>query len=174
MSRKQIISALAAVLLLFSWLSQQFLFERWNGRLADLRAALGTYQTYQSNNALFNALRPLTPIEQRDGLWQLQSQNYRSGLTALRQALATEREPELRKAIEQRTAEYMQSLAGRPELGGRTNEVASVQAQLEVLQEELQREEQDIERKKTLSQRVLWAFYILGSLLVLVAGLLHE
>src|SRR5262249_13770868 len=50
-----LIASSGAVLLLASWAFQQTLLDQANGEMQAIANAEGVYQTYQSNNALFNA-----------------------------------------------------------------------------------------------------------------------
>ena len=80
---------LGTVGLLGLWLYQQTGVEHRTAELQRLAAARGVFQTYQFNNALFNAVNELTGKDKArsDKLRAFQTYNYELGLTAIEEAL---------------------------------------------------------------------------------------
>lgn len=158
---KQTLVVLGSLLLLFSWLSQQFLFEKWNERLAAIQDAHRDFYTYQSNNALFNVVYEITPTDRQARVRDLQIQNYRYGLQRLRENLS----PERLQSLEPKIVSHQQQLTGLPE------QLARMQAEIDVIQGEFSQERKEIAQNKARAQWVFWGLYIVGSLLVIAASL---
>jgi hypothetical protein len=160
----KILSLCGSAVLLFAWSVQQLKYEAWNGRLAELNTALAVYQTYQSNNALFNVLSKITPKSEQGSLRQLQVQNYQYGLNALDATVAVDRRPEL-------DAEVAVNEKRQPNILNKIYpEFAYTQARLEVLQQSFYSERADIAVQKSLWRTMFTNLYLLGSLLVLSAA----
>lgn len=155
------LSILGALLLLSAWLTQQFLFDKWAERVATIDRAQSDFYTYQSNNSLFNVLFEIASPSKRTSLRHFQTRNYQFGLTHLRKALSEERLKKLDNKIAQKTREmsYLKDLA-------------SIQAELEIIQDEFEKEKEDIEQSKHSAQKVFWLLYLLGSTTMLLGNLL--
>jgi hypothetical protein len=93
----EIFPVLGTVGLLGLWLYQQTGVERRTGELARLSAARSVYQTYQSNNAVFNAINEIVKDkpELSENLRNFQTYNYELGLYAIENVLS----PDERKGI---------------------------------------------------------------------------
>jgi hypothetical protein len=154
---------LGAMTLLFAWLTQQFLYERWNGRLSAIATAESVFYTYQSNNALFNALFELTPESKQGRLRDLQQANYRDGLAALQKQVPEDK----RRSVGARTAELEKRYSS---LGA----LAPIQAELTSIQEFFQEAKERTAQEKAFWQKTFWGLYVLGSLLVLVGNIYKE
>jgi len=83
----EVLPALATVLLLGLWLYQQTELERRSRELQKLAAARAVYQTYQSNNAIFNAVNEVATAAKSERIRQFQIYNYELGLRAIEDAL---------------------------------------------------------------------------------------
>ena len=164
----QILTAVGALLLFLAWAAQQFLYEKWKGRLAEISEAHRTYETYQSNNALFNALIEVTPREKHSKVRELQQRNYRLGLQRLRESLSGEQEKQLDSKIEERTQHYRGQFP--PEVFG--SDLAAIQAELEIIQIEHNHEKESIAVQKATAQRIFWALYAIGSVAVIIGQVL--
>ena len=68
--------ALATVLLLGLWLYQQTEVEQRSRELQRLTSARAVYQTYQSNNAIFNAVNEVVEDVKSEKIRQFQIYNY--------------------------------------------------------------------------------------------------
>jgi hypothetical protein len=159
---KTLLATLGALLLLGSWVAQQFFTDRWSGRLAEIQAALTHFYIYQSNKSLFDAFYLLSPQPSHDALFKLQKENYAYGLERLRSSLSEERKAELSPLIAKQAKEY----AGM-------GEYAQFQAEIVVIQLQLFKERDAIAAAKARAQKVFWAFYLLGSILVVASGFLQ-
>jgi hypothetical protein len=155
----KILTSCGALLLLCAWLTQQFLNDKWNSRLVRLAAARAAFQAYQSNNALFNAFVTIAPNGKEDDVRKLQMQNYRFGLQELREALPEGRLRSLDSRIKERAKERS---------GYADPEMALMQGELEVIQEDAVAEALAIRQAKSNSQMLFSGLYICGSLLALV------
>jgi hypothetical protein len=153
------------LILLISWITRTFLFERWNRRLADIRAARSDYFTYQSNNALFSAVTKTANRELWDELWDLQNRNYEYGLTHLRDVLSKQRQHHLDQKIHEMS--HKDPYLAMGEHGYRAAEVV-------VVQEELLKEKAAIELYEHHSEIAFWFLYFAGSAIILMGNLFPE
>jgi hypothetical protein len=174
----RVVSAAGAVLLFGAWLLQATLVDRANDALSRVDDASRVYQTYQSNNALFNALlvsiadaRRLTygdynyPSKDARSVQQvnyetvrkMQATNYELGLADMERAL----EPSVRRTIPPADVEAPPAEA-----------LERIQTRLERIQVALR------ERRSSLvdhKHRVYWVFfsvYLFGSLAVVAASVI--
>jgi len=83
----EVLPALATVLLLGLWFYQQTEVERRSRELQKLSSARAVYQTYQSNNAVFNAVNELAGSAKSKRIRDFQIYNYELGLHAIEDAL---------------------------------------------------------------------------------------
>ncbi|GAA0576973.1 hypothetical protein GCM10009416_14460 [Craurococcus roseus] len=96
MNRKalyELLSVRGAVVLFSAWVFQQSALERANAALRRIDAAEDVYRTYQSTNALFNAIiavRPQDADAERE-VRRFQVYNYGLGLVRLAEVTGTER-----------------------------------------------------------------------------------
>jgi hypothetical protein len=149
------------LLLLASWLTQNFQFDKWNGRLDEIRDARSNFATYQANNALMGALGLLVPAAERERQWDLQKKNYQTGLNHLREAMSESRRAGLGQRIDAATDKYHYM-----------GEYARGQAEVVVIQQELLKERETIADRHRRAQRQLWVTYAAGSLAVVVGNIL--
>jgi hypothetical protein len=85
----EVLPVLATVLLLGLWLYQQTQIEQRTSDLQKLASARAEYQTYQSNNAIFNAIIEMAAVEKSEKIRQFQIYNYELGLRAIENVLPT-------------------------------------------------------------------------------------
>jgi hypothetical protein len=83
----EVLPALATVLLLGLWLYQQTEVEQRSRELQKLASTRAVYQTYQSNNAVFNAVNEVAAAAKSERIRQFQIYNYELGLRAIEDAL---------------------------------------------------------------------------------------
>jgi hypothetical protein len=85
----EILPIVGTVALLGLWFYQQTEVERRSGELQRLASARTVFQTYQSNNALFNAISELSGQNQKasEQIRVYQMYNYELGLAAIEEAL---------------------------------------------------------------------------------------
>lgn len=146
--------------LLGLWLYQQTQLERRSGELRKLATARSIFQTYQSNNALFNAINEVLANDKKasDQLRVFQVYNYELGLAAIENALADHD----KEGIPQATSAY-----------DPTEDVQSkmdrTQKRLGTLQETLAEQEQSISSAADAARRrYLWGF--IGLSLISIGG----
>lgn len=83
----EVLPALATLLLLGLWLYQQTEIEQRSRDLQKLASARAVYQTYQSNNAIFNAITEVAAVDKAERIRQFQTYNYELGLHAIEDVL---------------------------------------------------------------------------------------
>jgi hypothetical protein len=166
---KLILVSLGSLLLLSSFLSQQFLFEGWNAQSAQIREANADFLAYQSNNHIFNAIVEIVPEERKDRLRQLQLMNYQTALEHLWKEVT----PETKASL---AVKGVQRIGISAILNARTPDQiktmsTKVQAQIDNLVKKFRDEQKRIEQNKRKAHLSFSALYIVGSLLILVGNL---
>jgi hypothetical protein len=97
---KEPFELLGGLVLLFSWLSQTFLFDRWRSRLTQIQEAHTGFITYQSNHGVYVVLSSLVSPEKRNEVLSLEIRDFRTGLDELRQILSKRQLKALEDKIE--------------------------------------------------------------------------
>ena len=151
----ELLTVIGPVGVLGLWLFQQTELERNASELRKIAAARAVYQTYQSNNGLFNGLHEIlrNDSEGSERTRSFQIYNYELGLAALEDAL-----PEAdRKGIPPRVDAYSGDSfeSKQPRL----------QSRLEALQGKLAEREQHVRNIANVQQQ--WYFWIFVALSVL-------
>lgn len=159
----KIVPVLGSIVLFLSWVFQQTMLEDANNTLESIYNARGVFQTYQSNNAMFNAIIATTTDEASiERVRGLQIANYELGL----------REMEL--LLDE--AERVDIPAPPNTLGGAAVSDATIkitQERLEKIQGRLAaKRDEIIERTSTLN-KAFYALYGIGSVTVLIGSLLN-
>jgi hypothetical protein len=156
----ELLTVIGPIGVLGLWLYQQTELERNAGELRKIAAARAVYQTYQSNNGLFNGLHEVLRHD-REGAERtrnFQIYSYELGLAALEDAL-----PEAdRKGIPPRVDAYSGDSfeARQPRL----------QSRLEALQGKLAEREQNVRNIANVQQQwYFWIFVVLSLLSILGA-----
>ena len=147
--------------LLGLWLFQQIGIEQRSAELRKIASARSVYQTYQSHNALFNAVNEgLTPAASSK-LRTYQTYNYELGLAALEDALPSEKKENILPAIGayDGTSTFAQKMQ-------------RTQARLEALQRALKEYEDAVRAEANRDQRLYLALYVLISALSLLGAVL--
>jgi hypothetical protein len=161
--------SLGSLLLLSSFLSQQFVFEKWNARSARIREANTDFMTYQSQNAVFNALYEIAREDRRERIRQLQLNNYQWALQYLWAEIGADAKAALaKKGVHQKAALAMPSAPTPDTIMQR---IAEVQAQIGSLQGEFRAEQNRIDQNKLRANLLFAALYIAGSALVIIGNL---
>lgn len=145
--------------LLGLWMFQQTGIEERSSELRNLAAARTVYQTYQSNNALFNALvapfQKDKEVENQIRLFQIY--NYELGLGAIEQALP----PTEKRDIPPARSAYVGSSI--------QTKINLVQERLEKLQGRLTEREKAVRLEAGTAKKIyLWLY--LGLSLMMIAG----
>ena len=147
----EILPVLGTIGLLGLWLFQQTEVERRSGELRKLASARTVFQTYQSNNAVFNAINELSKKDKvaSEQLRRFQVYNYELGLQAIEEAL-----PESDKAdIPSVTSAYDPS-------GDIQTKLDQTQKRLEKLQAKLAEKEEAVRQSADIAKRRYLWFYL--------------
>jgi hypothetical protein len=160
-STLSLISVSGAVLLFASWAFQQTLLDQANGEMQAISNAQSVYQTYQSNNALFNAVGETLGGDARaqQRVRQFQIYSYELGLRPMQSLLDPEQRQDLPGPVNVYSGDFEFERA-----------FAITQDRLEKIQARLFEKKDRIQDRKT---RLKWMFltlYGLGSLAVLIAN----
>lgn len=157
---------LGPTILLFAWLAQQALLDRWNGELARLELAEGRWDVYRSNHYVFNALRPSTEFGDTftpsSAALRWQVRNLDVGMENLEKLIPAEI---LRK---HRAAEAEAQDGG---FGGPDGEM---DLRFKVLKRSLDDRMAELQSAKSDAQSMFWSLYLLGATLSLAATILRE
>lgn len=166
---KLIFVLLGSLLLLSSFLSQQFVFEEWNARSARIREANADFTAYQSNNAIFNAIFEIAREDRKDKVRQLQLINYQWALRYLWEEVTPDTKATLAaKGVRQIGTGAMLTT---PTADNIEQWSTDVQAQIDSVQGEFRDEQKRIEQNKRKANLVFSALYIVGSVLVVIGNL---
>jgi len=159
-----LIPVIGAVILFAAWVVQQTLLERANSSLQQIYAAENTFQTYQSNNALFNAIArlPDAGAGTQDYIRTVQIYNYELGLRDM-EALLGDSE---RQGIPGSVNAY----SGMPPLD---QKMEIVQERLTKIQGAVANQKERIAVRKASLNRKFFVLYALGSIVVLVGSVLN-
>jgi hypothetical protein len=142
------------------WLYQQTEVEQSASELRKIASARSVYQTYQSNNALFNATNEVLGQNEKasERLRNYQVYNYELGLAALEDVLS----PPEKRRIPEPTAAY----------GPATfqSKMEQTQQRLELLQDRVNEKEAAIRAAAAAAQKTyFWIFVVLSFLSILGA-----
>jgi hypothetical protein len=154
----EVLPALATVLLLGLWLYQQTELEQRSRELQKLATARAVYQTYQSNNAIFNAVNEVAAGAKSERIRQFQIYNYELGLRAIEDALPNPDKGDI------------------PPAPSAYDSSASFEAKMEQTQERLEKLQSRLtEREATISEaarraRATYLWLYVGLSLVAIAG----
>jgi len=142
-------------------LFQQIGIEQRDSELRTIAAARSVYQTYESHNAVFNAIGELTTsAAAKEKLRIFQIYNYELGLAAIEAALPTD----LKRDIPRARSAY----DGIPI----DDKMALTQKRLGLLQDRLATHEQDVRASADRERRMYLVLYLVISALSLAGALL--
>ena len=160
-STLSLISVSGAVLLFASWAFQQTLLDQANGEMQAISNAQSIYQTYQSNNALFNAVGETLGGDARaqQRVRQFQIYSYELGLRPMESLLDPEQRQDLPDPVNVYSGDFEFEQA-----------LASTKDRLEKIQARLFEKKDRIQDRKTRLKWVFLTLYGLGSLAVLIAN----
>jgi hypothetical protein len=168
MKRRVLISSIAvlgSLILFLSWVFQQTLLEDANSTLQDINAAESVYQTYQSNNALFNAILETTSTSEHvdETVRRYQIYDYELGLRDMEALLSKEARKDIPNASPSDAYDYSRDYDSLQ---------AVTQERLGKIQEALLKKENEIVQRKQALNRTCLLIYAVGSLTVLVGSAL--
>jgi hypothetical protein len=137
-----------ALVLFGSWIFQQTLLDRANGELDRIYQAQGSFQTYESNNAIFNAVLDATSPRKSNvtEIRRVQAYNYELGLTGMQQLLSAKE----RRGIPPSTSPYSGSDVSRV--------LRTLQTRLEKIQGAVEAKRESVVAEK---DRLGWIFFVL-------------
>lgn len=148
--------------LLGLWLFQQIGIEKRSDELREIANARLVYETYQSHNAVFNAVNEgLTQETASSKLRTYQTYNYELGLTALEHALPPDRKQGIPPALG--TYDGTSTFAQKME---------RTQVRLEALQVALGKYEQAVRDEASREKRLYMTLYLLISVLSFLGAIL--
>ncbi len=155
------VSVCGAVLLFVSWAFQQTLLDQANGEMQAISNAQGVYQTYQSNNALFNAVAETLGgnAEAQRRLRQFQVYNYELGLRPMEHLLDRDQRAGLPGPVSPYSGDFQFEQAFK-----------ITQERLEKIQARLFEKQDWIRERKSRLKWIFLTLYGLGSLAVLLAN----
>ena len=159
----EVLPLLGTLGLLGLWTFQQTGIEKRTSELRKLAAARAVYQTYQSNNALFNALIETVGKNEKvvDQIRTFQTYNYELGLQQIELALPASD----RKGIPE--AHWAYDGAVKTDA-----KVQRTQARLEKLQERLDKREASIAAEAAADKRLYLWLYIGISVLAVIGAVI--
>jgi hypothetical protein len=155
-----LVSVVGAVTLFGAWTFQQTLLNSANERLQGISSAEVRFETYQSNNALFNAIAAEAVPNAQSEIRRFQTISYELGLEHLAKPLSPEEKAHL-------------PAAPRPYDGDWNFEAAMTKTQrrIEAIQAALQSRRQEVAESSSIANRVFFVLYAAGSLLILAVNI---
>jgi peptidoglycan hydrolase CwlO-like protein len=158
----RIVPILGSLILFLSWVFQQTSLEETNSTLQRIQAAQTVYQTYQANNAVFNAIIETTNDEESiEQIRRFQMYNYELGLRDMEMLL----DDKAKKNIPKAPSAYDDTQSVE-------DMMTVVQERLTTIQEKLATKEEKIVRRQSALNRMFLAVYAVGSATLLVGSVL--
>lgn len=150
-------------ILLVAWLTQQFLFDRWNGQLSRLDSAGAIWETYRSNNYIFNALRKDPgPVERADNVVKWQLRNLEVGAQKVERLIDRDVLAKARGAVLE------------AEDGGIGGPDGAMDIRFKTLFPALDEEQHGLLQKKRYAGYAFWSLYLLGTATTILGTILRE
>lgn len=167
--RKEVIVKLVPIfgslVLFFSWVFQQTWLGDANSRVQKLENAQSIFQTYQSNNALFNAIGETAKSSSKsfEEVRRFQIINYEQGLRELEGLLDNEEKTDIPKPP--------RTLDG----GQNVNEMMSItQERIDKIQSKIVDKRNKIINSKSAINTIFLVLYTIGSVTVLIGSVLNS
>lgn len=158
-----IVPVLGSLVLFLSWVFQQTLLEDANSTLQKIYNARSVYQTYQSNNAVFNAISETIEDDQEsvEQIRRFQIYNYELGLKDMELLL----DDQTRTDVPEAPYAYSTTQSVDVMLNTTQDRLGKIQVKL------ADREDEIVSRKSTLN-KIFLGLYTVGSVTVLVGSIL--
>lgn len=158
----EVLTVLGPIGVLGLWLYQQTAVEERANELRRLSGAKAVFQTYQSNNALFNAINEVVGKDAAETarIRSFQIYNYELGLAAIEGVLS----PEDKGGIPPRVDAYGD--------GDVAAKMQQIQTRLSALQTALERRQAAIGQEAAATRKTYFAMYILLALLSIGGAML--
>jgi hypothetical protein len=154
-----LVSIVGAVTLFGAWAYQKTLLNEANGRLRGIDSAELRFETYQSHNALFNALFAAAPTNAQSEIRRFQVLNYTMALDHLEKPLTPEEQARLPAAPRPFDGDWNVATA-----------VPQMQKRIEAVQATLHDRKQEVAQNSATANRVFLIWYAAGSLLILTVS----
>ena len=154
-----LVSIVGAVTLFGAWAYQQTLLNEANGRLQAITSAELRFETYQSHNALFNALFATASSNAQSEIRRFQVVNYAMALGHLEKPLTPEEQARLPAAPRPYDGDWNVATA-----------LPQMQKRIEAVQTTLHDRKQEVAASSAMANRVFLIWYAAGSLLILAVG----
>jgi hypothetical protein len=155
-----LVSIVGAVALFGAWAFQQTLLSDANGRLQGVSSAEQHFETYQSHNALFNALVAMAPANAQPDIRRFQVVNYEMALSHLETPLSPQEQAGLPPAPRPYDGNWNFATA-----------MPQMQKRIEAVQTTLQKRKQEVAESSAAANRIFLVWYGLGSLLILAVSI---
>jgi hypothetical protein len=154
-----LVSIVGAITLFGAWAYQQTLLNAANGRLQAITSAELRFETYQSHNALFNALFATAPANAQSEIRRFQVVNYAMALDHLEKPLTSEEQARLPAAPRPYDGDWNVATA-----------LPQMQKRIEAVQTTLHDRKQEVAASTAAANRVFLIWYAAGSLLILAVS----
>src|SRR5689334_21038673 len=154
-----LISVLGAVVLFGAWVFQQTLLNEANGTLQSIRAAETAFETYQSNNALFNAIVSGSAAGNGLEIRRFQVINYEYGLRHLEDVLDPAQRSRIPAPLSPLDGDWT------PEKG-----MQRINERIGAVQGAVREKKDEIAARSARVNAIFLAAYAVGSLLILAAN----
>jgi hypothetical protein len=118
------------------------------------------FETYQSHNALFNALVAMAPTNAQPEIRRFQVINYEMALAHLEKPLSAEEQAHLPPAVRPYDGDWKFSTA-----------MPQMQKRIEAVQTTLQKRKTEVAESSATANRIFLIWYGLGSLLILAVSI---
>ena len=158
----EIIPVLGTVSLLGLWFFQQTEIENRVGDLQKISSARAVYQTYQSHNALFNAINELT-VKETSASEQIrlyQVYNYELGLAAIEQVLPSSD----KRGIPKTTSAYDSSISVQVKM-------SRMYERFEKLKDKFSEREKDVSNAASRAKKTYLLIYLGISLFTIMGAI---
>lgn len=160
----KIIPVVGSIILFLAWTFQQTLLGNANSTLQRINSAQSVFQTYQSNNALFNAILE-TANSNAESISKVRSSqiyNYDLGLRELEALLTEEEKADIPK--------QPNPFSGTPD----TDTMMSIlQTRINIIQGKLEAKKAAIAKLKSMYNNVFLSLYVIGTLTILIGSVLN-
>lgn len=160
----KVIPVIGSITLFLAWVFQQTLLGDANSTLQRINSAQSVFQTYQSNNALFNAILATTNTDSKSvsSVRSMQMYNYDLGLRELEALLTAEERADL--------PEQPNPYSGSPDA---ETKMSILQTRIDMIQGKLEIKKASITEQKSTYNRIFLFLYVLGTVTILIGSMLN-
>jgi hypothetical protein len=160
----KVIPVIGSIILFLAWVFQQTLLGDANSTLQRINSAQSVFQTYQSNNALFNAILKTTNSDSQSvaAVRAMQIYNYDLGLRELEALLTDQEKADL--------PEQPNPFSGTPDT---VTMMSILQTRIDMIQGKLEARKAAIATLKSTYNKIFLGLYVIGTLTVLSGSMLN-